>query len=319
MSTMQTTQGNGRLVPFKERVNTFRGTLEKLKPQIALALPRHIKPDRLARIVLTSIQKTPSLLDCTQESLLGAIIQAAQLGLEPDGVLGHAYLIPYKTQCQLIVGYKGMIKLARQSGEISSISAHVVRMRDEFEYAFGLEQRLVHVPARPPEEAFSQDGDGWDPGPVTYVYAVATLKDGTKQFDVMDRWQVEAIRKRSRASNSGPWVTDWEEMAKKTVLRRLCKMLPASVEMQTAVALDERVDAGLSQDFENVIDVSADGSAAAEPAPSETKLDQIATNARARRSEKQMQVVIEGAPGEPATQVDPKTGEVLERQPGEDE
>ena len=261
--------GNGQMVTFNQRVATFRGTLEKLKPQIALALPKHVKADRLARIVLTSVQKTPDLLACTQESLLGCVIQAAQLGLEPDGMLGHAYLIPYKNKgvmtCQLLVGYKGMLKLARQSGEIASISAHVVYSKDDFEFGFGLDETLSHRPATPPlvMQKNEETGDefeivdpSWDPGTIIAAYAVAKLKDGTKQFDVMYRYEIESVRERSKAATSGPWVTDFPEMAKKTVLRRLCKMLPASVELQTAVALDERADAGVGQELENVIDIA---------------------------------------------------------------
>lgn len=284
MSNGPQTNGNGQMVQYRDKVNTFRDLLEKMKPQMALALPKHVKADRLARIVLTCVQKTPGLLECTRESLLGCVIQAAQLGLEPDGTLGHAYLIPYKTTCTLIPGYKGLLKLARQSGEISSITAHVVHAADEFRYSFGLDETLVHIPAVPPADA----DENWDPGVMAYVYAVARLKDGTKQFDVMDRWEVNRIRSRSRASNAGPWVTDYEEMAKKTVLRRLCKMLPASVELQTAVALDERADAGIAQELENVIDVQAvasEGENATETATAEpvSKLDKLAADSKAKR------------------------------------
>jgi len=293
--------GNGQIVPFQKKVADFRGLLEKLKPQIALALPKHIKADRLARIILTAVQKTPELLSCTQESLLGCIIQAAQLGLEPDGMLGHAYLIPFKdrkkgiTVCQLIVGYKGMLKLARQSGEIAAISAHVVYSKDEFDFTFGLTETLMHRPARAPLVTIESDKEGeppwegpdpdWYAGGIVAAYAVATLKDGTKQFDVMSRHDIEAIRERSKAATEGPWATDYPEMAKKTVLRRLCKMLPASIELQTAVALDERVDAGVTQELENVIDITATevvttASGEAPEADSEpkkvTKLDQLA-------------------------------------------
>jgi recombination protein RecT len=292
--------GNGQLVPFQTRVNNFRGLLEKLKPQIALALPKHIKAERLARIVLTSVQKTPDLLLCTQESLLGCIIQAAQLGLEPDGMLGHAYLIPYSDRkkggkvCQLIVGYKGMLKLARQSGEIASISAHVVYAKDEFDYSFGLNETLTHRPARPPLVTIEKEGqlpwEGPDPewyaGGIVAAYAVAILKDGTKQFDVMGRHDIDAIRDRSKASGDGPWVTDYPEMAKKTVLRRLCKMLPASIELQTAVALDERVDAGVGQELEHVIDVTAtevpSGAEGEAPPPPASKLDKLAAEKRSK-------------------------------------
>jgi len=300
---------NGQIVPFQQKVTGFRATLDKLKGQIAVALPKHMKADRLMRIVLTSVQRVPKLLDCTRESLLGCIIQAAQLGLEPDGMLGHAYLIPYRDNkkgvmvCQLIVGYKGMLKLARQSGEIASIAAHVVHSNDEFSYSLGLDETLIHKPAAPvqdPEAAKSWLG----PGPMIAVYAIAKLKDGTKQFEVMLNYEVDSIRSRSKASESGPWVTDYEEMAKKTALRRLCKMLPASVELQTAVALDERVDAGISQEIENVIDVTATeigsdadpGVEAAPDKPEVSKLDKLVSE----RGQKKLNIQVPEEPASPA-------------------
>ncbi|SRR5258706_3243311 len=237
------------IVPFQEKVTKVRVLLEKSKAQIARALPKHLDADRMSRIAMTSIQRAPALLDCTPSSLIGAIIQASQLGLECDGVLGHAYLIPYRDQCQLIVGYKGLLKLARNSGDIKTISARVVYAEDEFNYSYGLNERCEHVPSQKE-----------DRGSVAFVYAVAKLKDGGEQFEVLSIRDVERVRQRSRAGSSGPWVTDFEEMAKKTVLRRLCKMLPSSADLVRAVALDERVDAGISQDFEDVVELATEDS-----------------------------------------------------------
>lgn len=245
--------GNGKggaLVAYKEKVGGIRTLLEKSKTQIGMALPKHMNADRLLRIVMTSVQRTPKLLDCTKESLCGAVIQSAQLGLECDNVLGHAYLVPFWNkkkgvlEVQFIPGYKGLIDLARRSGQVSTIYAHVVRDGDMFEYEFGLDATLRHKPA------FAGAGGG-----VTHAYAVCKLKDGGEQFDVMPRYEVEAIRARSQSKDSGPWVTDYDEMAKKTILRRLCKLLPCSVEMARAVALDERADIGLPQDLGALIDV----------------------------------------------------------------
>lgn len=235
------------IVPVSQKAENVRLLLEKAKPQIALALPRHLSADRMLRIAMTSVRRTPKLLACNQQSLLGAIMQAAQLGLEPDGVLGHAYLVPFKEEVQLIVGYKGLVDLARRSGQLSTIFARVVYSEDQFEYAYGLTERLEHIPSGKSEQ-----------GELKAVYAVARLKDGGTQFEVMTRGEIEKIRERSRAKDDGPWVTDYAEMAKKTVLRRLCKMLPASVELSRAVALDERAELGLPQQLEDVIDVPAD-------------------------------------------------------------
>ncbi|WAT31785.1 recombination protein RecT [Pseudomonas sp. GXZC] len=215
----------------------------KMKSQFAAALPKHMTPERMARIVTTEIRKNPELVKCEQQSFLGAVIQCAQLGLEPGNTLGHAYILPYGKQAQLIIGYRGMIDLARRSGQIISISARTVREGDYFEYEFGLDENLVHRPIETTQ-----------PGAVTHVYAVARLKDGGRQFEVMSHAQIEDVRAQSKAAKSGPWVTHWEEMAKKTVIRRLFKYLPVSVEIQRAVMLDEKAEAGICQENECVFD-----------------------------------------------------------------
>lgn len=227
-----------------------------MKSQIQAALPKHMTPERMARIVTTEIRKNPALVKCERNSFLGAVIQCAQLGLEPGNSLGHAYILPYdkrekqngnwvtvRTDAQLIIGYRGMIDLARRSGQIISISARSVRQGDEFVYRFGLDEDLIHKPS---EEV--EDGD------VTHVYAVAKLRDGGIQFEVMSTKQIESVRQQSKAKDNGPWKTHWEEMAKKTVIRRLFKYLPVSVEIQRAVMLDEAADAGVSQNNEYVFE-----------------------------------------------------------------
>lgn len=211
--------------------------LVKYQNEIKRALPRHMTPDRMARIALTELRRVPKLLDCNPKSFFGAVIQASQLGLEPGGGLGHAYLVPYGKECQLIIGYRGMIDLARRSGQIVSITARVVHAADDFKYSYGLDETLHHVPAT---------GDV-DPGQLVYVYAVARLKDGGVQFEVMSRADIDKIRKRSKSSGSGPWVTDYEAMAKKTVIRQIFKYLPVSVEQQRAIDLDDQAEQGFSQ------------------------------------------------------------------------
>ena len=216
--------------------------LERYKSQIALALPKHLNPDRMARIVTTEVRKTPALLECSPKSLFGAVIQASQLGLEPGSALGHCYLLPFRNRkqkardVQLIIGYRGMIDLARRSGQVISIVARAVYEADTFTYAYGLEDTLEHAPF-----------EGKDRGALTHVYAIAKLKGGGVQWEVMTRAEVDAIRAQSKAADSGPWVTHYDEMAKKTVVRRLFKFLPVSVEIQTAVGLDEQADAGVDQ------------------------------------------------------------------------
>ena len=227
----------------------------KIKQQMALALPKHITADRLARVALTEVRKNPTLAKCDQHSFLGAVMQCAQLGLEPGGVMGQAYLIPFenrkagRTEVQFIVGYRGMIDLARRSGQIVSIEARPVYEGDQFHVQLGLDSQLTHIPD-------FDNPNRVDPNKLRFVYAVAKLKDGGVQFDVMSRREVEAVRAQSRAANSGPWVSHFEAMALKTVTRRLFKWLPISVELASAIEQDERADIGLPQD--NPLTVDAD-------------------------------------------------------------
>lgn len=217
--------------------------------QMALAMPKSMTPDRLTRIVMTECRKTPALMKCAPESFYGAVLQCAALGLEPGSALGHCYLLPFgngkdksgRPNAQLIIGYRGMIDLARRSGQIISLQAWTVHAQDTFNYQLGLNPDIEHVPASVA-----------DRGPVTHVYAVAKLKGGGIQFEVMSRAEIEKIRSASKAGNSGPWSSHWDEMAKKTVIRRLFKYLPVSIEAVRAVEIDEKTDRGeatTDQDF----------------------------------------------------------------------
>lgn len=221
--------------------NTIAAYLKKMGPEIEKALPKHMDADRLGRIALTTIRTTPKLLECNLPSLMGAVMQAAQLGLEP-GLIGHCYIIPYGKEATFIIGYKGMIDLARRSGQIKNIYAHAVYENDEFEYELGLEPKLVHKPAT------------GNRGNIQYVYAVAHFKDGGYQFEVMDMEEIEKRRKRSKASKNGPWVTDFEEMAKKTVIRHMWKYLPISVEIQQQASQDEVVRKDITAEAQSVYD-----------------------------------------------------------------
>lgn len=214
------------------------GLLGRMTPEIARALPAHVKPERMCRIALTALRATPKLHSCTPESFLGAIVQAAQLGLEVNTPLGHAYLVPYKTTCQLILGYQGMMDLARRSGELSAIYAHAVYEADTFAWSLGLSPDLTHVPAR------------GDRGELTHAYAVARLRSGDPVFTVLTRAEVDARRARgggARSDRSTPWATDYEAMARKTAIRSLFTWLPKSAEMAQAAAIDEAPEIGRSQ------------------------------------------------------------------------
>ena len=214
----------------KQNYQTVAGMLEKSMPSIKAALPRHITPERFARIALSELRTNPKLLECNPPSLMSAIVKASQVGVEIGSALGLASVVPYGREATLIISYRGLIALARRSGEILSITARVVHENDDFQLEFGLDEKLRHVPC------ITEDC-----GQITHVYAIAKLRDGGIQFDVMTIGEVEQIRKRSPAGNNGPWVTDFAEMARKTVVRRLFKYLPVSVELSDAIAADQDV------------------------------------------------------------------------------
>jgi len=222
----------------------FVSLLDKMKSQLALALPAHMSADRMARIALTEFRKTPLLAECDPMSVCAAVMVAAGLGLE-IGVLGQAFLVPYRNnkkgivECQLIPGYRGFIDLARRSGQIISIAAYIVYENDTFELEYGLEDKLVHKPAMK------------NAGVMVAAYAVAKLVGGGHQFLVMSKEKIDEVKDKAKAQ-FGPWVSDYEEMAKKTVVRRLFKWLPSSVEMQKAALLDEHSDAGI-QDVKSML------------------------------------------------------------------
>lgn len=227
-------------LPPKQRVAAL---LKSNKNAIEQVLPRHVSPERLMQVAFSAVRTTPALLNCKSESLIGAIIQCAQLGLEPNTVLGHSYLIPFKDSVQLIIGYKGLIDLARRSGQIVSIAAHCVHEGDTFEYEYGLEPKLRHIPA-----------DETNAGLMTHAYAVAHLKDGGNAFEVMTLGAVHQVMISTQSKGKyGPWKDHFEEMARKTVIRRLSKYLPLSIEFASAVAIDNQAASGKEQNLDGVL------------------------------------------------------------------
>ena len=216
--------------------------IKQMEKEIKKALPSVITPERFTRIVLSALSTNPKLADTTPQSFLGAMMTAAQLGVEPNTPLGQAYLIPYRNkgvmECQFQLGYKGLIDLAYRSGEISIIQAQMVYSEDSFTYSFGLEPTLKHIPAT---------GDRGEP---VHVYAMFKTKKGGYGFEVMS---IEEIRifaqKYSKAYDNGPWQTNFEEMAKKTVLKRVLKYAPLKTEFLRGLAQDETIKQEISDDM----------------------------------------------------------------------
>ncbi len=237
----------------KEQPKTFPAMLEQFKGEIARALPKHINPDRMSRIALTAFRMTPKLAECDPRSVFAAVIQSSQLGLEV-GLMGEAHLVPFGNQCQLIPGYTGLMKLARNGGNVIDIYAHDVRERDTFSLKFGLERDLKHEPLSL-DGGFPASDD--DRGKIVGFYAVAVFKDGNRTFVAMGRSEVERIRDNSKGyqaskkyKKESPWDTDFTSMGLKTAIRRLTKFLPKSPELATALALDAANEQGKGQNLD---------------------------------------------------------------------
>jgi recombination protein RecT len=231
-------------LPAKSKQAQVKDLLLNHREQIAQALPRHIRADHFIRTAITCINKTPKLLECSIPSLMGALITSAQLGLNPDGITGEAYLIPFSNskkkpngqwekvmEVQFIPGYRGLVQLAMRSGIVKSFQAREVYENDKFEYEFGLEPKLIHVPVKVGER-----------GILTYVYAVVHFTNGGSAFEVMNINEVAMIRMKSKAPNSPAWTEFFPEMAKKTVIRKISKMCPLSPEFNKAIGLDETAE-----------------------------------------------------------------------------
>lgn len=243
----------------KERLDRVLATVEEHEAKIVASLVAEIPRRRFLAVARQAITRTPRLWECTPASLLYALTAAAELGLEPSGLMGSAYLVPYRNrrtqryEAQLIPGYRGLIGLARRSGEVRTVEAHVVRARDEFMFEHGSSQILRHVPYlnltgergedTADERGETRRGALLDGGPYVAAYAFARLSSGEFQFEVMDVAAIEAVRKRSKAADDGPWATDWAEMARKTPTRRLLKYLPLSVaDLQRALELEDAAE-----------------------------------------------------------------------------
>jgi recombination protein RecT len=225
---------------------TIKDWITAMEPDIKKALPAVITPERFTRMALTAINVNPALAECTPKSFMAALMTAAQLGLEPNTPLGQAYLIPFNNnrkdhrsgqwvkvkEVQFQLGYKGLIELAHRSGQFQVIQAHAVYENDRFEYALGLDPKLVHVPTME------------NRGRAVAFYAMYKLTNGGFGFEVMSAADVAAHRaKFSQASNKGksPWDDNFDEMAKKTVLKKTLKYAPISVEFVRDLGQDDSI------------------------------------------------------------------------------
>ncbi len=211
----------------KKKDKTIKDYIKMYEKEIAKALPSVLTPERFTRMAMTAIAQTPKLAECTPQSFIGAMLNAAQLGLEPNTPLGQAYLIPYGNSCQFQVGYKGLIDLAYRGGKIKKIEAHCVYENDKFEFEYGIEEKLSHIPAMT------------NRGNVVSYYAVYKLEGGESAFTVMSKEDILIFAEtKSKTFNKGPWQTDFDEMAKKTVIKKLLKYAPLKTELARAIGSD---------------------------------------------------------------------------------
>ncbi len=234
-------------------MGNVKNFMESQTASLAAVLPKHVDADRMVKLALGAMRTTPKLLNCNVESFMGAVVTCSTLGLEPNTPLGHAYLIPFEnrqkgtTDVQIVFGYKGLIDLARRSGQIVSIAAHEVCANDEFHFSYGLDEKLIHNPTLTSR------------GEVIAFYAVAKLVGGGYAFEVMGRDQVEEIRdasqnyKFAREKGKTVWGQHFVEMGRKTVLRRLFKYLPVSIELATASNIDSNTEAGKAGNYEEAL------------------------------------------------------------------
>lgn len=221
--------------------------IKVLEPEIRKALPSVITPERFTRMALSAINNTPKLAECTQMSFLAALMNAAQLGLEPNTPLGQAYLIPFQNkgvlECQFQLGYKGLINLAYRNEQLQTIQAQCVYANDEFEYELGLNSKLFHKPAL------------GERGEMVAVYALFKLQNGGYGFEVMSRQDVDLYaQKYSKAINSSfsPWKSAYTEMAMKTVIKRVLRYAPLKTDFLRAVATDETIKDQFSVDMTEI-------------------------------------------------------------------
>lgn len=226
-------------------------TSEAMQKQFALAMPKHMSADRFTRIVITTLTKTPKLAECTQSSLFQCLLDLTRLGLEPDNRTCH--LIPYGKTCQLILDYKGLVELVKRNGDVASIHADIICKNDTF----------VHEMKQVKTHTFEL---GEDRGHIIGGWACAEYKDGTKQYEIMTKAEIDKIRNASKAGQSGPWKDHYEQMAKKTVVRRLCNMLTLSPEIK------EMVQKADDAEFRNVTPTPAEKKPTADAKP-EPKTD----------------------------------------------
>lgn len=239
--TQGATANQGGALTIGEKVGDLRKLLDEKEEELNAVLDDPIATRRLIMVALAAAQKTPKLLECTRSSILLALIEAGSVNLEPSGILGQAALVPFKIdgklQAVFMPMYQGLIEISYRSGEVKSIYAREVYPEDKFDYNFGLRPNLTHIPDDTHE-------DFNNPDKITHVYAMAVLKSGERVFEVMTREQIEEVKAVSKAGDKGPWKDWYAMMCRKTIIKRLWKVLPKSPHMRSLAAKDDSIEMG---------------------------------------------------------------------------
>ena len=238
MSNIQTAKKQGLLKIL---------TSDSYKEQLAMALPSILPTEKFVRTVITCLNNNPKLAECTQESFFGSVIKLAQCGMEADGY--NAHIVPYGKRATPIIDYKGLIEMMYRSGQVSAVNGYVVKANDEFEW----------TPGDKPKHSVK----GGNRGETSAVYTIVTMKDGTQSTEVMFKDEIDAIRGRSPSGNNGPWKTDYDEMAKKTCLKRHSKWAPIASEAKDLLL--KEVEAQVASEKAPSLSVSDFAPAAEEP------------------------------------------------------
>ena len=260
----------------KAQPKTMKDYVQSMSKEIERALPSVISPERFTRMTLTAISNNPQLAECTPKSFLSAVMASAQLGLEPNTALGQAYILPRRNkgtlEAEFQLGYRGLLDLAWRSGELVSIIAEEVREGDVFEFEYGLEPKLRHIPARE------------NRGNPIYYYACFKNKAGGSGFHVMSVEEMrEFAKKYSKAygSSYSPWNTNFSAMARKTILKQVLKFAPLRTELMKELSNDGTIKNSLAEDMSDVpnemeyVDVEPVAETLADEAPVEGVVEEV--------------------------------------------
>lgn len=269
-----------QLVRLDNRSRQMLDIFKANRDRMMKGVPKGLDPNRLLNIAFNTVAYDAKLLQCSPQSIVGGVFEALKLGITIGGPMQEGWLIPFQNSkskqldATLIVGYQGYRNIIDRARSVLDLHPRAVHVQDEFDYWFGSDPKIIHRPKGPTPLSKEE---------LKAVYVVANLRGGGKQMEVLEREEIEAHRERSRAKNSGPWVTDYVPMALKTAVRKIAKYLPKSNELLLrALDLDDKADRGVEQDFE-IEDFEIPGS---EPKDSRPALDQVRSKLEAQQGKK---------------------------------